>query len=414
MFSPETFKRFGRLAGLDVEYFLKSGFSVSVRYAIVSLSGVVASIGFARLGSKELLGQYQSVLALVGLVSVFSLPGMNMAAFKAVIDGWDEGIIKAVKYSFFSSLFGLPVLFGYAAYQFYFLGHQELAHSLMLGALFLPFFYAANTWYVYYEARSHFSAVSMRVILTSVLTTGALVGSLYFHASLFTIVGVYLFIGTLSNWFFFFQVRKRIIREKVKTSSLDIGYGLSVTAQKFVLSLTENLPALAIASLFGFAPLAIFQIAYFVINAVAGFLNGLSATYLPLLFRATALNYWKVLFQNLFLGVILFFILRLFLSIFFLPLYGIRYQESLVIANGLSFLVMLFPLKIFLSNFLTVKKKNFLLSAVFLMANALSLFVLYLTRNLTFSASVCFYMYTLHFALLIPLLMFYMRLHLKK
>ncbi len=412
--SQETFKRFSQLAGMDLEYFFKSGFSVSVRYAIVSLSGVVASIGFARLGSKELLGQYQSVLALLGLLSVFSLPGLNMAAFKAVIEGFDEGIIKAVKYSFFSSLLGLPILFGYAGYQFYFLGHQMLAQSLILGALFFPFFYAANTWYVYYEARSHFSAVSVRVIFASVLTTIALVCSLYFQAGLFVVVGVYLFFGTFLNWFFFFEVKKKISRGKVKTGSLDINYGLSVSAQKFVFSLTENLPALAIPFLFGFASLAVFQIAYFVINAVAGFLNGLSATYLPLLFRSTSLNHWKVLFQNLVLGVILFFILRMFLNIFFLPLYGIHYQESLAIANNLSFLVMLFPIKIFLSNFLTVKKKNFLLSLLLLVANAMSLLALYLTKGLAFSTSMCWYMYTLHFTLLIPLLAVYMRLHLKK
>lgn len=407
LFNEEAFSGYSRKVGLDLGYFFKSSFWVSLRYVSISLFGLAISIGFARLGTKELLGEYQMVLAFLGLVSVFSLPGLNLAALKSVTHGDDGAVVKAVKLSFFSSLFALPIIGAYAAYIFFIQGNSLIASTFILGAFFFPFFYAFNTWYVYYEARSIFYPVTWRVTLISLLTTLGLLGALSLQASLFILLIIYFGVNSLFNGIFFWEVWKKVKKEEKKEETLDISYGLSVSGQKFVFSLAENLPALAVSFLFGFSALALFQIAYFFINAIAGLLNGLSATYLPLLFRYKTLNYKKILLQNIIIGFILFFLGRAFIEVFFVLMYGEAYRESFLIAQNLSYLIVLFPLKAFILNFLTAQGRNMAIVSTFLFANAVSLIVLYIAKNTPFPVSVSSYLYVLNISLVIPLLFVY-------
>lgn len=392
-----------RAVGLDVGYFLKSGSWVALRYGLVSLFGLILSIAFARLASKELLGQYQSVLALVALVSVFSLPGLNLAALKAVTEGRKTAVLQAVRYSFLASLLGVPVLIGYGAWVALMQGNDTIALAWLLAGAFFPFFYAPNTWYVFYEARSLFAPVSLRVILVSFLTALGVIGALYFKGSLLLLLALYFGINAFFNWLFFLEVRKKIQKEEQQEKEvLDIRYGLSVTLQKFVFSLAENLPVLAVSFLFGFEALALFQIAYFFMNAVAGFLSGLSATYLPFLFRYQSFNYGKIILQNLVIGVILFILFRVFLALFFILFYGSGYQESLKIAEALSFLIILYPLKTFFINFLTAQQKNTFIVLSFVFANSAALLVFLALKNASLLTGVSWYLYLLNLLLIIP------------
>lgn len=397
----------GKKIGLDLSYFIKSGFWITFRYVIVSLFGLALSIGFARLAAKELLGEYQMVLAFLSLVSVFSLPGLNLAALKSVARGDDGAVVKAVRLSFLGSLLALPFIAGYAAYVFFIQGNSLVGSAFLLGAFFFPFFYASNTWYVFYEARSIFYPVTWRVALLSLLTTLGLLGALSLQASLFMLLAIYFGANSLLNGIFFWEVWRRVKKEEKREETLDISYGLSVSGQKFVFSLAENLPVLAISFLFGFEALALFQIAYFFMSAIAGFMSGLSATYLPLLFRYKTLHYNKIVLQNIIIGFVLFFFCRAFIEALFIFMYGEAYRESLSIARNLSYLIIIFPLKTFLLNYLTTQSKNLAIVIVFLFANAVSLAVLYIAKNTSFPASVSFYLYALNIFLVLPLLFIY-------
>lgn len=397
----------GKKIGLDLNYFIKSGFWITFRYGFVSLFGLALSIGFARLATKELLGEYQMILAFLSLISIFSLPGLNLSALKSVTRGDDGAVVKAVRLSFLGSLMALPFIAGYAAYIFFIQGNSLIGLAFLLGAFFFPFFYAFNTWYVFYEARSIFYPVTWRVTLLSLLTTLGLLGALSLQANLLMLLAIYFGVNSLFNGIFFWEVWKRVKKEKKREESLDIGYGLSVSGQKFVFSLAENLPVLALSFLFGFETLALFQIAYFFISAIAGLMSGLSAAYLPLLFRYKKLAYGRVLVQNIVIGIILFVVFRIFLEVFFIFMYGEAYRESLSIARNLSFLLIFFPLKTFLLNFLTTQSKNLAIVITFLFANAVSLAVLYTAKNIPFPVSVSFYLYALNISLVIPLLFIY-------
>lgn len=402
-------KRFSRIIGLDIAYFLKSGSVVSFRYGVISLLGIALSIGFARLGSKEIFGQYQAILAVFGILSIFSLPGLNMAALKSVASGNDGAVIQAVKLSFFGALIGIPVLLCYAAYSFFIARDVSFVQGVLFGSILFPFFYAMNTWYVFYEGHSQFFSVAWRTIVLNGAVTASLLIALFLQANLAVLLLLYLGIFTLANSFFFFEVFKKVRSTpwNGQRDALDLRYGFSVSLQKFLFSLAENLPAFLISFVFGFERLAVFQIAFFFINAVSGFLNGLSATYLPQLFRYTKLSHGRIMIQHLGIGILLFVCFRVSVEWFFLPLYGESYRESFLIVKDLSFLILLLPLKTFLVSFFTVKNKNVFIMWVFLLANILSTIALFVTHDVSFSVSVTGYLYVLNGALILPLLLSY-------
>lgn len=394
------------MVGLDLSYFLKNGFWVTFRYAFISLSGLILSIGFARLGDKELFGQYQSLLAFLALASVFTLPGLAMAAFRCAAEGHDRTMVQAVRYSFYASFIALPIIFGYALYDWYIEGETIYALGLVFGGVFFPFLYSTNKWYVIYEAHSHFYLVTWRALLLSVTTTVGVLSALYFQQGLLFVLLTYFSIVAVLNGVFFLEAKKNIANQKDE-GTIDMRYAILVSLQKFVFALTENLPVLAISFLFGFEMLALFQVAFLLINAVAGFLGGISATYLPMLFRYKTFTYGKIFLQNLGIGIVLFLCLRIFIEVFFLRLYGEGYREALGMAQQLSWLVILFPMKSFLINYFTAKDKNQHIVFVSIIANLLSLGTLFYFKDAPFQTSVVTYITALQFTFILPLLWFY-------
>lgn len=390
--------RVSRVVGLDVQYFFGAGAVVSSRYIIISLLGLVLSVGFARLGSKELLGQYQTILAFLGVVSIFSLPGLNMAALKSVVEGNVAAVLQAVRLSFLGALFGVPVLLLYAGYNFFLTRDLTFAGAVIFASILFPFFYAFNTWYVFYEGRSQFFPVAWRTVLLNTLVTVVLLGALYWHANVITLLLFFLGINVILSGRFLFEVSRTVKKSFPQATSgkLDVRYGFSVSLQKFIFSLAENLPVILISFFFGFEEVAVFQIAFFFVNAVAGFLSGISATYMPLLFRYKELAHGKVLLQHVAFGLVLFVAFRFFVEQFFLVFYSASYQESLEIVRNLSFLVLLLPLKTFLLNFFTVKKQNLLVVLVFLSANLLAVAALYCAKGVSMGTSATAYLYTLN------------------
>lgn len=391
--------------GLDLGYFLKSGFWVSFRYVFISFSGLILSIGFARLGSRELFGQYQSLLAFIALVSIFSLPGLAVTAFRSATEGRDWAMVQVVRYSFYASFLALPFIFGYAFYSWYWLGETTYALGLFLGGIFFPFLYSTNKWYVIYEAHSLFRPVAWRSMLLSASTTLSIVVALFFHQGLLFVLLLYFFFTAFLNGIFFLEAKRRVVVQE--ENQMDMRYTLLVSLQKFIFSLSESLPVLSISFLFGFEMLALFQVAYLLVSAVAGFLGGIAATYLPLLFRYKTFAHGKIFFQHLIIGVVLFLVLRVFIEVFFLDVYGEAYREALVIAECLSWLVILLPMRSFLINYFTAKDKNQHIIIILIIANILSFGTLLYLKDISFQMSVVAYSLALQITFILPLLWYY-------
>lgn len=385
--------------------FLASSFWVSARYFLLAASGILLTLGFARLAPKEVLGQYQFVLSLLSLFSIFSLPGLNMAALRAVSEKKPRAVITAVHRSFRTSLVAVPIL---VAYGIYLLsnGDKALGATVIAASLIFPFFYAPNTWYAYFEGRSDFKPVAIRTVIASFAVTAAVLVGLWLDFSVFWLVATFLLLSSAFSLIFYFQVQRIVLAQKLKSGQdLDESYGRRVTAQKFVYTLSESLPPLAVSFFLGHAALAGFQIASIFLSGVSGLIGALAVISLPRFFTEAKSRHQNIFWQNVVIGLLASIGYYVVVRLIFTPMYGISYEESYVLAQALVILPLVVSLRTFLVNYFTARDENKLIIAVYITANLLALAVFaLLVRESSFVQASASYLYTLNLLLTLPLL----------
>lgn len=404
-------EKLSKLVGLNLNYFIRNGSWVALRFLVMALSGWLVSLFFARASSKEVLGQYQLVLSYISMLVVFSLPGLNSAALEAVVKSREGGVIKAVKISFFCSLMAIPVFSAWGMYDIFFKNEALLGKTLIMAGFLVPFYYAFNTWTAYYDGKMMFKSVSLRMIIINLVQSFLLIAGIIQGFNAFGLVAIYLLVNISFFVWFYVEVYKKI-RNK-DDNHIDIGFGIKTSIQKLVLGLSGNVPPIIIALLFGVEPVAIYYIANYMICAISSFMGTMGMLYIPILFRNLKLNHKNIVFQNLAIGVLFWLCFLLFLKILFTLMYGAGYSESLRLAYVISFVVILVPLKNYFINFFMTQKRNWLLIWTVGAANIVAAIILLLTKNQEFVRSVSYYIYAIELMTVLPLLANYFLLALK-
>lgn len=387
-----------------------NSFLVSFRYVAIAAIGLVVSIAFAHLSTKQTFGQYQFILSVLTLFSVFSLPGLNIAALKSVSQGECGVVSQAVRLSFFGGILAIPLLVGYGVYVLL-TGSSDsvIGWACVLFGFLFPFLNASNTWYVHYEGRLLFRPVVIRTVISSILTALALVFGLWIHAGLLALVSAWFFSTVLYSWFFYWEVLEEEHKYKEKPGTLDIRYGLRVSLQKFIVGLTENIPIIAISFFLGFEAAANFQVVSVFVGAVSGLLGALTAMALPVIFSDTDNNHKGLLLQSVFSGVLASVGYAVFVEIFFSIIYGNQYYESFQLAHLLVFLPLLVSLRLFFVNIFTAREENSLIVFSYILANIFSIVLFILVfKTAPFSWSAGVYLYSINLSLLVPLVGVYL------
>lgn len=391
--------------GLDISYLVKKGNWVSLRFFIISLSGLLLSVSFAKFGSKELLGQYQLILSVVSIVSVCSFLGLNTAALEAVVQGREAAVLKASRLIFSFSLVGVPGLVGIGLFYIFFRNEVLLGETFIFSSLLFPFFYSLSTWSTYYEGRLLFKESSLRVILLNVVLTTFLIAGIVLKLNVLWLIVLFFCINILFQGLFLLKVFRKI--QDRTNNYIDIPFGLAISFQKFVSALSTTLPPLVISSFFGVESLAVYFIAFYVVGALSSFLGNLFGLYLPVLFKGVNLNHKGIIVNNFLAGMATLVVFIIFLKYFFIRIYGEGYGDSLELAYAISFLLLFIPLHTYLVGFFSTRRKNRLLISVFLIANSVGFLSVYFMSHFGFFWSVTIYLYTLEIITTLPLLGYY-------
>jgi O-antigen/teichoic acid export membrane protein len=109
------------------------------------LLGLVTTYFVVRVLSQDGFGNYQFVLSVVGVVSIFGLPGINNAVMQSVARGHPGTYRISVRPAVLSGLVGSVVLLGVGCW-YYFLRGDELSVSFLVAALIFPLAYGLTQW----------------------------------------------------------------------------------------------------------------------------------------------------------------------------------------------------------------------------------------------------------------------------
>lgn len=274
----DALKRYGNYIGIDVVYFVGNGFAVAVRQVIAAFFGLLLMIAFSRLADKEILGQYQFILAAVYSMALFSLPGLNTSLLRSVARGCEGDYTRVVQLSFRSSMVSVVALVCFGCYYF-FLGNNSLGLAFVFSALIVPFFYAPNTWDSFLQGKSKFSLSSkwgsFQVAGTSLVTMAAL---FLFPNSIFLILPAYLLTSSLFNVLYY--LRSLRWQENTKTDSEVFSYGFFLT-KAGALGLIVDYFDKIVLGFFNLGALAAYSVSLSIVEFLKNFIKSVFSVIFP-------------------------------------------------------------------------------------------------------------------------------------
>jgi len=321
------------IAELDLKYYGKNSLWVGSNQAIKILSGIILSVVFARLVTKDIFGSYNFLLSVLGLASIASIPGLNTSLLRSVSNGYDGVYKKSAKLSFAWSLIGLPFLVLAGAYYFYY-ANPVIGICLLLMAVLFPFQYAPNMWIPLLIGKKRFDRFAVLSIIKAILQTGAIITSIIIsQGNLIVVFVTFLVVNGTFNTVYFFAQTKLIDNRKTDQSWKKSGYRLSLI--NFISIAYDYIDKIIIGILLGPALLAVYSVSIGITNHIRSGVKEIARTSYPKIF-ASKISFVKSRNKILlaFGATVIFTVILVAVMPFLIPfLYSQKYVDSIIFAQ---------------------------------------------------------------------------------
>jgi len=274
---------------IDFFYLIKGEVWLILGKAINTVVVFATAWAWANWIDKEIYGNYQYILSLIGIVSIFSLPEMETAIIQAVARNFEGSFIKGFKVKLKWGLFGSLLTLIIAGY--YFLqGNINISLALLVVALFLFIFNASLAYTGFLTGKRLFNIQvkydSITQVIAGVLMflTLFLIKKFFFnwpiHIILFLIISVYFISRTSLRFFFFIRTKTRFL-PNTKEDPKTISYGKKLSFSGVIDILSSSLDKVLLFHYLGAVELAVYAFAVLVPQQINVFLKHINALTLP-------------------------------------------------------------------------------------------------------------------------------------
>lgn len=212
----------------DMVYLGKGGFWLTFGQVIASGAALILSIAFANLLPKEDYGNYRYILSLFSIFIIFSLSGTNTSIIQAVAKGAEGSFWKIFKAKIKWSLLGSVFSIIFSAY--YLLQNNTLiGYSLLIIAIFLPWFEASNLYQSLLHGRKNFRSATTWINFNSGLSLIIMLSVLWLTDNiliiLITYLGSHILLQLIATWL---TIKQNPLNKKNEDKSLKFGIHLSL------------------------------------------------------------------------------------------------------------------------------------------------------------------------------------------
>ncbi|WP_421077480.1 oligosaccharide flippase family protein [Methanothermococcus sp. Ax23] len=349
-------KDYSSKVGLDLPYFIRGGFWLSVGQFFGTLKGFILSIVFANLLSKEVFGEYSFVMTVLGIAGVFALPGMGVAVVQAVAKGYEGTYFKALKEVFKWSWLGSLLLLGFSIYEYFFGRFDMMLIFLILSSIF-PFYSISGFYPNLLNGKKRFDGLAKLSSFFNVISTILIVVVVFFTKSVFWIVVITVLVQIIINGYFsLFYVKKFVKNNKIDEHGIEFGKSISYS-QAFAI-VSWNFDSLIMPYIIGFSDLAVFKIVTLLPNQIKIFANAFTPMLLPKIAskdmgKKDLMKHFKKFLLVIVFLILIYWVVAPFIFKWFYP----RYYEYvwLSMVYHLSFISMIYTLPF---NYLIKEKKG--------------------------------------------------------
>lgn len=268
-------KIFDRFVLTPLEKFLRTDtrylFSGSSWIALGKLAGTAAtfilSFAYARYLLKGVYGDYRYIFSIIGIASIFTLPGIGSSIVRSVSRGFPGTFRKGAMLIFLASFGMTLVSFGASAYFFY-TGNDALGWGFIVTGVLIPFVEGLGGWRPYLDGKREFRKKTLYNITISLIYSAFMLAAVFtiYLASIppkfavFILVFVYLVTRAIPNIILFIRAYRSVPQEApVERGS--IKYGLHLSASNIPSTIATYIDGILLYHLLGPVSLAIYSFA---------------------------------------------------------------------------------------------------------------------------------------------------------
>lgn len=337
----------------DIRYLIRGGFWTTLGHALQVGSGAVATVALANLLPKNILGTYQFMLSMAGVLGVLTLSGLGPAVIRATARGHERAFRAAVRTKAKWSV-SIAAASGGVALYYTLAGDTAFALSFLIIALAVPVMRTLELYHPYLLGKEAFRDSALLGFWRKPLPVAAVVTAAFFTHNIVYLVAAYFLAGALSYAAVYLSVRYKYqppVGEHAETITL----GKHLSILKIAGTAGQHLDKLLVWHFLGPVVMASYSIAALATQYTGGFLQSVSALAIPKLTRRnfTTLQQTlprKVLFFAAFMaaGALVYIALAPLLFSFLFP----AYPESVLLTQLLALTLLFQPRQLFGKTFI--------------------------------------------------------------
>lgn len=282
--------KIGRKFGIDAHYFAKHSFYVLLGHGVSIVRGIIAGYFVARFFSKEVYGEYQFILSVVGMLTLFGLPGLSTPVARAWSRGEEFSLEKVKSFHLKFCLIGSAILLGSMPFLAYY-DRTELWPLFLAAAVLFPLPPIAMVSFGSPTVgQSRFDLQLNASLIWSTLTILATIFIIFFYQSALLMFIVSVSIPPLVYLYMSRNMQPPEEKGDKNTRSI-IRYGLKFTFATLPVDLVWYLDKLLISHFLGLSQLATFSVAFLIPEQVKIFVK----QFLPVSFakQAKGVDSWE-------------------------------------------------------------------------------------------------------------------------
>src|SRR3989344_1014514 len=223
--------RLEHLIHLDTAYILKGSFWLTIGQIAATGTGFLVATAFANFVPQEVYGNYKYTLSMVSILSIFTLPGLNIAVASAVAKGAEGSYLRSVQKKIHWGFLGSVVSFGVAAYYYFVESHSGLALAFVITGVFLPFMDSVGLYNTFLQSKKLFRESIVYFVTSQLLATLCIILANIFTKRLNIILLTYFAVWTAVRIFCFLKTLKKFPPNAVTDPATDsFGTHLTITA----------------------------------------------------------------------------------------------------------------------------------------------------------------------------------------
>jgi O-antigen/teichoic acid export membrane protein len=352
------FQKTKRLTGLDLGFFLKSSFWITISQIAGSLAGIVITLSFVHLGTKILYGQYNLLLSLLGLISILTLPDLGTAITESVSKGYDQSLNKGYKIKFLASL--VAVLGTIFLGIYYLFNNRIIGETLLFISFFLPFYFSPTVFSNFLSAKKNFKTLAKYRSFLSIATALFFVTTLLVFKNIKYIFFFYVVLTALLNIIFYKKTKKFIINKKEDKNLAS--YGFFLTKLSIISRMASYLDQVLLSGFLGVESLALYAAALKIPTAIK---KQILAYGSPLVVKIAHFNEERAakavkdhFLKMIFIGFLIAFVMWVSIPLVYKLLFTADYYEAIKYARILSLSYFFEPVNMLFASFFKMHKRQ--------------------------------------------------------